>query len=366
MPGPEANTVNVAKMCNAFAANGLDVTLAAAPGAPAPMLTRAIKDHYGLKEQIAVRPLPRIAARPLLSAIVGVSAARRAGATFIYTRTPHVALAACWAGLPSALEIHTDLSSFSPLARAATFGAARNANLRALVAISQALGVRLQAQLPEARAPILVAHDGADPCAAPSDRVGERLTIGFAGRPYPGKGLELILRLAPLCPDAQFEIAGATRQEAELLARCAPTPNVRFLGSIPHAEVASAIASWDIVLAPYQRQVTVADGRTDVAQWMSPLKVFEYMAAGKPILASDIPVLREVLTHDETALLLPPEDPAAWAAAIERLRAAPALRKRFGRRARAVFMSRHTWRARAGRIIEFCLGQTSQVSSPLT
>ena len=71
---------------------------------------------------------------------------------------------------------------------------------------------------------------------------------------------------------------------------------------------------------------------------MSPLKVFEYMAAGKPVLASDIPALREILRDGETALLLPPGEPEAWAAAL-------------GARARAVFLSEYTWDARAARIL---------------
>ena len=84
---------------------------------------------------------------------------------------------------------------------------------------------------------------------------------------------------------------------------------------------------------------------------MSPLKVFEYMAAGKPILASDIPALREILRDGETALLLPPGEPEAWAAAARALLRDPGRAAALGARARAAFLAEYTWDARAARIL---------------
>jgi glycosyltransferase involved in cell wall biosynthesis len=87
------------------------------------------------------------------------------------------------------------------------------------------------------------------------------------------------------------------------------------------------------------------------AQSASPMKMFEYLAAGLPIVASDLPALAEVLVDGETAVLTPPGDISALADAIRRLRDDPALRSRLAagsREAAAAF----TWRARAERILE--------------
>ncbi|MDT8267847.1 glycosyltransferase, partial [Roseomonas sp. DSM 102946] len=81
------------------------------------------------------------------------------------------------------------------------------------------------------------------------------------------------------------------------------------------------------------------------------LKLFEYMAAGKPILVSDIPALREILADGGTALLLPPGDVAAWAAAARALLADPARAAALGARARAVLLETYTWDARAAHIL---------------
>ncbi len=110
--------------------------------------------------------------------------------------------------------------------------------------------------------------------------------------------------------------------------------------------------AFDVVLMPYGREVRGASGGADLANWMSPLKMFEYMAAGKAILAADLPVLREVLRHEENALLAPPGDVEAWKRGLRRLLADRGLRERLGDLARSEAAALHTWEARARRILD--------------
>jgi glycosyltransferase involved in cell wall biosynthesis len=94
-------------------------------------------------------------------------------------------------------------------------------------------------------------------------------------------------------------------------------------------------------------------GRAAVSRYYtSPLKLFEYMAAERPIIASDLPALREIIANEETALLVPPDDASALAAAVERLRADPALARRLAANARSA-VGAHTWERRAARILDF-------------
>jgi glycosyltransferase involved in cell wall biosynthesis len=106
----------------------------------------------------------------------------------------------------------------------------------------------------------------------------------------------------------------------------------------------------DVLLAPYQRRV-FTHGGSDTSRWMSPLKVFEYMAAGKAIVCSDIPVLHEVLSHKETAWFCPPEDIDAWCAALTELRDDANLRLNLGQAARTTFLQHYTWRSRAAAVL---------------
>jgi glycosyltransferase involved in cell wall biosynthesis len=84
-------------------------------------------------------------------------------------------------------------------------------------------------------------------------------------------------------------------------------------------------------------------------RYTSPLKLFEYLAMGRAIVASDLPAIREILVHEESALLVPAGNSAALAAAIERLAADPALAARLAAGARAL-APRFTWDARAARL----------------
>ena len=86
-------------------------------------------------------------------------------------------------------------------------------------------------------------------------------------------------------------------------------------------------------------------------QFTSPLKLFEYMAAGRPIVASDLPSIREVLQHEADALLVTPGDPAAMAAAIERLITNPSLSARLAAAALAAAPA-YSWDRRAERLEE--------------
>jgi glycosyltransferase involved in cell wall biosynthesis len=98
--------------------------------------------------------------------------------------------------------------------------------------------------------------------------------------------------------------------------------------------------------------VALQRGKGDIARWTSPLKLFEYMAHGRAIIVSDLPVLEEIIEADVTGLVAPAADPDAWARQIARLRDDEALGTRLGEAARAALVARYTWRTRAERVLD--------------
>ena len=84
--------------------------------------------------------------------------------------------------------------------------------------------------------------------------------------------------------------------------------------------------------------------------WASPLKMFEYMAAARPIVATDLPMVRGILKDEHNALLVPPRDAKALRAALQRLAANPKLSERLATNARSD-VAQHTWEARARHIL---------------
>jgi glycosyltransferase involved in cell wall biosynthesis len=366
-----ANSVHVCRMCDALGALGQQVTLHALAGEGTEAAVRA---YYALSDAVAIRrhrfehPLARAVAAArcrlpglgfgsLAATLVGRFQLRRelAGAVpdLIYGRNVEWLWAACAPEVPFALECHAPPAHAA--ARRAMHDLFGRPGFRGLVVISDALRETYLRVFPTLdRARTLVAHDGADlPPRLPEVPATDRsFQVGYVGQLYEGRGAELILELARRLPEARFHFVGGNPADIARLSRQAPA-NAIFHGHVPYSETARHYRAFDVVLAPYQRKVAVHGGTGNTAAFMSPLKIFEYMAWAKPILCSDHPVLREVLTDWETALLLPPEDADAWEGALWRLMKDRALRASLGAEARAMLERQYTWQGRCLRILEW-------------
>jgi glycosyltransferase involved in cell wall biosynthesis len=116
-------------------------------------------------------------------------------------------------------------------------------------------------------------------------------------------------------------------------------------GLVPHAEMPAYLAACDILVSPHGRQV---DGGEFFG---SPTKLFEYMAAGRPIVASAVGQIAETLVDEQSALLVPPDDTNALCHAIVRLVDDACLRARLAQAARQAAEDHHTWRQNAERVL---------------
>ena len=184
---------------------------------------------------------------------------------------------------------------------------------------------------------------------APEPEPARPPVLGFVGFVRDWHGLDAVIRgLAQQAPPASLVPAslvivgeGPARPGLEALAASLGVAGrVRFTGLLAHALVPQAVAGFDIALQPR------------VVDYASPLKMFDYMAAGRAIVAPDQPNIREVLEHERTALLFDPAREGAMWAAIARLLGDAPLRRRLGAAARAELERRDfTWRGNAARII---------------
>jgi glycosyltransferase involved in cell wall biosynthesis len=262
--------------------------------------------------------------------------------------------------VPTVVELHA-MSSVRRAPDRLALGLLRRARgYRGIVAISGPLADDLVDELGVARAEILVAADGvrvtdtavgADGTSVRRPATG-RPSVGYTGSLYPGKGAETVVALAERCPWADFHLAGGPEPRAqELRAAAARTPNLTVHGLLAQPETLALQAACDVLVAPFADTVR-SDSGVDIARWTSPLKVFEYLASGRPSVIGDLPALRGIVTDEVDALLVPPGDVDAFAGALERLRDDPALAERLGRAGREAAVARWTWSARAARILD--------------
>jgi glycosyltransferase involved in cell wall biosynthesis len=186
------------------------------------------------------------------------------------------------------------------------------------------------------------------PDADHADTPRPPLTVGYAGHLYVWKGVDVLLEALAAVPGVQGLIIGGHEAESDLgrlralATRLRIDGRVSFTGHVPPCAVPSRLARADVLALP-----NPASAISTLAT--SPLKLFEYMAAGRPIVASDLPAIREVLTHERNGWLVPPGDPRTLADGIRRLSDDPALRNRLARAA-LESVAEYSWARRAERL----------------
>jgi glycosyltransferase involved in cell wall biosynthesis len=182
--------------------------------------------------------------------------------------------------------------------------------------------------------------------------LGAALVIGFVGSLKPWHGVDLLLEAFADLGDKRLRllIVGDGPQ-AETLRLRAMAPDlagtVIFTGQVPHAQMGAYLATMDIAVAPYR-----APGPDEGGFYFSPLKVFEYMAAGRSVVAPCLGQIGEVIEHGRHGLLYPPDDTRALTAHLRQLIRDPVQRTQMGRAGAALVGQQYTWSGNAQRIAD--------------
>jgi glycosyltransferase involved in cell wall biosynthesis len=357
-PAPYASALSVIQTSQAFADEGHDVSLfgVASNGAE----ERDLFEFYRIRGGFDVVLLRDQVVRGIQGLRYGrrVSEQLRAMGPFDFAfgRSIHVLLLAP-KGLPTVFEVPLRTSRFP-----------RDLPHRTLYRRSTFLGIaavcaRLRSDLisqyrrldPER---VVVAYNGAnvvhgDAVSRFPDWPGRpgHYQAGYAGAAFPGKGAELPFHLAHRLPDVDFHVIGVTPQAYSSLVAGGDVPaNLHVHGHVPAGELSSRLVCLDCFLVPQARQVTM-NRRKHSAESLFPLKIFDGMAHGLAICASDFEVIREVLEDRTDALLLPPDNLDAWVRGIDSLARDPAYGRRLGEGARRKFEAGYTWRHRVRTIL---------------
>ncbi len=220
---------------------------------------------------------------------------------------------------------------------------------------------------------LLVAHDGyrLKRFESPDDRLLSRrqfgweensFVVGYAGRFHTmgmdkgiGTLLEAVAQLAhdPDVRPVRLALIGGPAENlsplrSQLTSAGLPPGIIWYGGHVPPAVVPRYLKAFDVCTVPFPRT-------EHFAYYASPMKLFEYMASGSPIVASDLPTIAEIIQHERNGLLVPPGDASALAGALRRLRDDPELACRLAARA-AQDVVPYAWQHRASRIVEWMRG----------
>ena len=398
LPTEKAHGYQIVKMCEAFSRVGAEVQLLHPfrYQSDPQLKVQDISDYYDVDPNFTFRTLTNLDIVPaeslmptglytrmyfihsLLWGLFATTIARRQHAAIYYTRDVEVAYWLVRGGLPTVLELH------SIPKRAGRWLLRRISNdpaLSLLVTLTSFIKARL-VEMGFSEDRILVSQDAVDlsqyehlpdkeQCRQRLGLPINSIIIGYLGRFQTldkEKGIPELIR-------AMAQMPSVSGKQPLLLCVGGPidvTPNyldlasslgiaegqLRFIDRVPNQEVPIWIRSFDLAVAPFPTT-------EHYSYFMSPLKIFEYMASEVPIVASDLPSLREVLTHGQNAWLVNADNPQDLSTAMTHVLKNKDLSSRLSLQARED-VTRHTWTIRAKNILDIAKATPSNLAHQLT
>lgn len=384
LPTEKAHGYQIVKMCEAFVQNGVKVLLLHPfRYQHDPRLKRqSVFDYYGVPPVFEVRTLPNfdiillqrflpkgiftiaVFVRALLWGLYAALAGRKEKADFYYTRNSEIAFWLVRMGLPTVYEAHVIPGRGQ---RWLLKQIACHPVLRLAVVLTSTIQQWfVDAGFPSER--VVLLHHGVDLSLfrrSPSKeefrrQLGlplDRPIIGYIGRfrtMGKEKGIPELVQAMTYLPTVNSSeplllcVGGpmeAVPAYLDLARRYdVPEHRLKFVDRVPNREVPSWIQACDVVTIPFPWTAHYAS--------VSPLKLFEYMAVGVPVVATDLPSIREVLRHKENAWLVEPDNPRALAEGIKHILSDGELAARIGRQARED-VAQYTLEQRATSILRF-------------
>lgn len=356
----KADRAQAIETAAAFARRGVEVTMLMPRGAADPALTPAdLRDWFEVEGDFQLLQRPsRWAGEKLHRSLMWLRQVFRDSevreADLLYSRIPAMMGVGARSPIPFAFDHYRPWPDRLPLLKPLLRRTARQSNCLGFILHSDhAAGSFRRAGIAEDK--LLVAHNGAPAAVAPAEKEvarkglglpAERLITLYAGRLNARKGLDQLLAMADLRPDMLFVLVGS-EGEGPVEQEASKRANVRVAPWADAATLAQWLGAADALvippsLAPLER----------FGDCVLPIKTYAYLAAGRPILAPVAPDTAELLRDGHNALLVPPGDPAAAVAALDRIAAEPGLSDRLGKGALAT-ASGLTWDRRAEKIQAF-------------
>lgn len=316
MPYEKAYGIQIAKMCEALIEEGADLTLVVPSRGP----RGALQEFYGLRVAIPTIWLPTLD-------LVSYKRFGYACMAFLFSISYVLFLFYRWLRGERFVLYTIDADWFSSAALvlipaplfSEMHGAKRRnfatrfllSHIRGVIAINRIIIDELKKMFPHSTAHYTAGPNGVDIAMfAPQDKSQARDKLGlpqetkivlYSGRFYEWKGLEIIPRVAALTPEIRWQIVGDTREKFIDVVREPLPANMYFAGGQPYSEMPlwNAVADAVLVLGTKRDEQSY--------RWTSPMKLFEHMSAGRPIVASATPAIKEIVSERE-AIFYEPDD----------------------------------------------------------
>lgn len=379
-PTEKAHGLQIAQNCEAFAHIGYDVELWVSTRRNTPAM-KAIQDpfkHYGVDTNFTIKRIPSIDLyryadnNPIFERIAFYLHVLtyclalllhliKSNTDIYYTRDEYVLLTSSLFVPKKKLAFEVHQFKVSKQGSWIQSMVAKRAN--SIIAITSKLREDFIFKRQAKSEQIIVAHDGIRAArfenlpsqAEARRRIGwpkDAFVVGFMGRLQMlnnlDKGVGILIEALAQVENTYIGLVGGPQENAEQLRQKwlnlgLPTENFLYAGQVTPENVPIYLRAFDICAMPHPNN-------PQFAYYTSPLKLFEYLASERPVVASDLPSWADVIQHEHNALIVPPSDIGALAEAILKLKDNPSLREQLGKKGRETVMKHYTWRHRAQQI----------------
>ena len=366
IPSRSANSIHVMSLSDAFVKKGHEVHLVSQNIKDDNLDKRNLFKYYNIKKsnllKIYLCNLPQNGfLREFFYFIKILLIMNKYKFDMIYSRNIYASYLLSLLGYKTILELH------SPPQKFAKFFFKKLINkqiIKCLITISNNLQNHILKKYDLKSIPNKVIRDAAN-IHKPSDqkllkkkfRIKNK-SIGYIGGLFRGRGIDLIIDIASKCQNLNFYIIGGSKTEVNYWKNKSLSKNIYFLGYLDHNIATKLSFSFDALIAPYQEKVFVhgsslegVKDELETSKFMSPLKLFEYMATEKPIITSSMPVLKEFLKNNYNCILCSPKKSDEWIRAINKIYQNPNFKRYIAQNALNDLKLKYSWSLRAENIL---------------
>ncbi len=341
LPSRNANSVHVMKMCSAFKSYCEDVCLIGIDGKK-PNLD--LYEFYNVKNKFSIV----LTSRKNIVRRLFDMAKHVKSADLVYTRW-YIGAFVCSFFLRKKVIMEYHSYPYNFVGKLMIRFNKNNKNMVRIVFITESLRdyfICKKAISEEQKT--IVLPDGSDVMKEYSEK--EIFQICYVGSFLPGKGVDTVVQIANAMPDYIFHIIGGDESEIEKYKKVSIHDNLIWHGFLCQRDIEQVISDCSVALLPNKPKVLV-DGNKNIGDWTSPLKMFEYMAQSKAIVASDLKILREILKDKYNAVLVDPDNIQQWVDAICLLENDKNLLQFISTNAYNDILLKYSWDRRAEQII---------------
>jgi glycosyltransferase involved in cell wall biosynthesis len=349
LPTKSANIINSLKFCDALS-DHYNINFIV----PNNLLkTKLIKKKYNLKnyinfENLINKNIENFKTRIFFSIKIILKISKEKNYDLILSRSIITSLMMTLFNIRNTLELHHIPQSFSKFFFNFIMFLPQKKNL-SLILINKNLAKDLRLK----KLKYIVLDDAADYLSFRSDKNlnMKKKTCVYMGSFFKGKGIEIIEKLSKLLPDINFHLYGDKKTLGNRT-RYQFSKNIKFFKYVDYSKIPIILKNYEVALMPFESRIEARSKNLEISKYISPLKMFDYLAAGKIIIATKLKVYQHILKNNENSFLVQSKDLNKWKVLIKSILKDPKRFKKIKMNAQKT-AKKYSWDNRSKKLLNF-------------